>query len=362
MSESLKNSLSGLKAEDFQKEINGKKVNLFFLLNNKGHEVAITNYGGALVSIMVPDRDGNIANVIQGHDNINDVINSPEPYLSTLVGRYGNRICKGHFSIDGKDYELAINNGPNSLHGGKQGFNAKVWDAEQLNAQTLKLRYISDDMEEGYPGRLDVTVVYTFTDDDELVIDYKATTDKKTVVNLTSHGFFSLAGIANPTPSIMDLNCQINADYYIPIDDTSIPTGVVASVEGTPFDFRVMKPVGRDIDQHGDEQVKNGAGYDHCFVVKKKEVGELAFAAKIVEPHSGRSMEVWTTEPGVQVYTDNWADGYAGQFGATFPRRSAICFEAQHFPDSPNQPHFPSTLLCPGQEYTQKTVYKFGVE
>lgn len=362
MSEILNKSLSGLKAEDFQKEIDGKKTDLFFLVNSKGHEVAITNYGGAIVSIMVPDRDGNIANVIQGHDNIDDVVNSPEPYLSTLVGRYGNRICKGHFTLDGKEYTLAINNGPNSLHGGKKGFNAKVWDAERLDAQSLRLHYVSEDMEEGYPGRLDVTVIYSFTDDDELVIDYEATTDKKTVVNLTSHGFFSLAGIADPTPSIMDLECQINADFYIPIDDTSIPTGVVAPVEGTPFDFREMKPVGRDIDQPGDVQVKNGAGYDHCFVVNKKEVGELAFAAKIAEPHSGRTMEVWTTEPGVQVYTDNWADGYAGQFGATFPRRSAICFEAQRFPDTPNRPHFPSAVLAPGEVYTQKTVYKFGVK
>lgn len=206
-----------------------------------------------------------------------------------------------------------------------------------------------------------VTVEYSFTDDNELVIEYMATTNKKTVVNLTIHGFFSLAGIANPTPTIENLECEINADFYIPIDNTSIPTGEIRLVKDTPFDFRTPKTVGRDIDAD-DEQIKNGAGYDHCFVLNKKEEGELSFAARIKEPVSGRTMEVYTTEPGVQVYTDNWADGYKGQHGATFPRRSAICFEAQHFPDSPNRPYFPSVVLKLGQVYTQKTVYKFGVE
>ena len=205
------------------------------------------------------------------------------------------------------------------------------------------------------------TVVYSFTDDNELVIEYMATTNKKTIVNLTSHGFFSLAGIANPTPTIENLECEINADFYIPIDETSIPTGEILRVEGTPFDFRKPKAVGKDIDADN-EQIKNGAGYDHCFVLNKKEEGELSFAARIKEPVSGRIMEVYTTEPGVQVYTDNWADGYKGQNGATFPRRSAICFEAQHFPDSPNRPYFPSVVLNPGEQYTQKTVYRFAVD
>lgn len=354
-------NLCGLKREDFQAKIQGKDTDLFILKNSKGNEVAITNYGGALVAIMVPDKNGNMANVIQGHDNIKDVVESPEPFLSTLVGRYGNRICKGKFTLDGQEYQLAINNGPNHLHGGPTGFHARVWDAEQVDAQTLKLHYLSEDGEEGFPGNLDMKVTYAFTDENELVIEYQGTTDKKTIVNMTSHGFFSLAGIANPTPTIEHLKCEINADFYIPIDETSVPTGEVVSVKGTPFDFTTPHEIGERIDANHLQTI-NGAGYDHCFVLNKKEVGELSFAAKITEPVTGRTMEVYTTEPGVQVYTDNWADGYKGQHGATFPRRSAICFEAQHFPDSPNKSHFPSVVLCPGETYYQKTVYKFGVE
>ena len=210
-------NVCGLKKTDFQTTIGGKQTDLYILRNNQGNEVAITNYGGAIVAIMVPDKNGNRANVIQGHDNIQDVINSPEPYLSTLIGRYGNRICRGHFQLNGKEYNLAINNGPNSLHGGKNGFNAKVWEALQMNDSTLVLKYISPYGEEGYTGEMKVTVEYSFTDDNELVIEYMATTNKKTVVNLTSHGFFSLAGIANPTPTIENLECEINADFYIPI-------------------------------------------------------------------------------------------------------------------------------------------------
>lgn len=352
-------NVSGLKREDFQTRINGKETDLYILRNKEGNEVAITNYGGAIVAIMVPDKNGNLANVIQGHDNIQDVVNSPEPYLSTLVGRYGNRIAKGKFQLHGKEYSLPINNGPNSLHGGKKGFNAKVWDALQMNDTTLVLNYVSAYGEEGFSGELKTTVIYTFTDDNELVIEYMAKTNKKTVINLTSHGFFSLAGIANPTPSIENLECEINADFYIPIDEVSIPTGEIRFVKGTPFDFRTPKTIGQDIDADH-EQIKNGAGYDHCFVLNKREEGELSFAARIMEPVTGRTMEVYTTEPGVQLYTDNWADGYKGQHGATFPRRSGICFEAQHFPDSPNRPYFPSVVLNPGEQYKQKTIYKFG--
>ena len=351
----------GMRKEDFQTTIDGRETDLYVLRNARGNEVAITHYGGAIVAIMVPDRDGNLANVIQGHDNIQDVISSPEPYLSTLIGRYGNRIARGRFQLNGKEYRIAVNNGPNALHGGKKGFNAKVWDAVQVNDHAVVLKYTSPYGEEGFTGEVEVWVAYSFTDDDELVIKYSAKTNKKTVINLTSHGFFSLAGVADPTPSVENLECQINADFYLPIDETSIPTGEILKVAGTPFDFRTPKPVGQDINAD-DEQIRIGAGYDHCFVLNKKEEGELSFAARIREPESGRTMEVYTTEPGVQVYTDNWADGYKGQHGATFPRRSAICFEAQHFPDSPNHPYFPSVVLEPGRGYTQKTVYKFGVE
>ena len=354
-------NLCGLKRENFQTTINGKKTDLYILRNRKGYEVAITNYGGAICAIMVPDKQGNVANVIQGHDNIQSVINSPEPFLSTLIGRYGNRIAKGQFTLNGKEYQLAINNGPNALHGGPTGYHARVWDARQMGPRSLALHRVSSYGEEGFTGELDVTVEFTFTDLNELVIEYLATTNKKTIVNLTHHGFFSLAGTANPTPTIDDLVCEINANYYLPIDETCIPTGEIRLVNGTPFDFRTPKAVGKDIDAN-DEQIKNGAGYDHCFVLNKQEEGELSFAAKITEPKSGRTMEVFTTEPGVQVYTDNWADGYTGANGATFPRRSAICFECQHFPDSPNHPYFPSVVLTPGQRYKQKTIYRFGID
>lgn len=354
-------TLCGLKRKDFQTTINGKKTDLYILKNRLGYEVAITNYGGAIVAIMVPDKDGNVANVIQGHDNIQDVIKSPEPYLSTLIGRFGNRIARGQFTLNGKEYQLAINNGPNALHGGPTGFHARVWDARQMGPRSLALQYTSAYGEEGFTGEFRVTVEFTFTDQNELVIEYLASTNKKTICNLTHHAFFSLAGIANPTPTIDDLMCEVNADFYLPTDDTSIPTGEILKVEGTPFDFRTPKPVGKDIDAD-DEQIRNGHGYDHCFVLNKKEAGELSFAARIKEPKSGRTMEVYTTEPGVQMYSDNWADGYSGQHGATFPRRSAICFECQHFPDSPNRPYFPSVVLRPNERYKQKTVYKFGVE
>lgn len=353
--------LSGLKPENFQKEINGKKTDLYTLVNSDGYEVSITNYGGAIVAIMVPDKDGKVANVIQGHDNIDAVVNSPEPYLSTLIGRYGNRICKGKFQLNGKEYSLAINNGPNALHGGPTGLHAQVWDAYQTGNQSLTLNVVLPYGHEGFSGEVKISVEFSWTDDNELVIEYLATTNKKTIINLTHHAFFSLQGIANPTPTIDDQILEMNCDFYIPIDDTSIPTGEILNVKGTPFDFTSPKAVGKDIDAD-DIQIKNGAGYDHCWVCNKKEVGELSFVARLTEPKSGRTLETYTTEPGVQIYTDNWANGYPIQFGATAPRRSSICFECQHFPDSPNRPYFPSTVLKPGEKYTQKTIYKFGVK
>lgn len=360
MNTSETQNLCGLKREDFQTTINGKNTDLYILRNNQGCEVAVTNYGGAVLAIMVPDKDGNFANVIQGYPNIQEAINSRQQYLSTLIGRYGNRIAKGHFTLNGKDYDLAINNGPNSLHGGLKGWNARVWDALKMSENTLVLNYVSPYLEEGFTGEVKVTVVYTFTDENEFTIGYMATTNKKTIVNLTHHGFFSLQGIGNPTTEITDQLCEINADFFIPIDETSIPTGEILKVEGTPFDFRTPKLVGQDIDAD-DEQIRNGAGYDHCFVLNKKEEMKLTFAARLIDPKSGRTMEVLTTEPGMQVYTNNWGDGLPGPGGTTFPRRSSICFECQHFPDSPNHPYFPSVVLRPGEQYKQKTVYKFGV-
>jgi aldose 1-epimerase len=360
MSTTETQNLCGLKREDFQTTINGKNTDLYILKNNQGYEVAITNYGGAIVAIMVPDKEGNVANVIQGNDNIKAAASGAEPYLSTLIGRFGNRIKDGKFTLNGKEYHLALNDGPNSLHGGPAGFHAQVWDAFQMSDNTLVLNYVSPYLEEGFTGEMKVTVVYTFSDDNELIIGYMATANKKTIINLTNHGFFSLAGIADPTPTIDDQICEINADFYLPIDKTSIPTGEILKVEGTPFDFRTPKPFGQDINADN-EQIQNGSGFDHCYVLNKKEEGELSFAARIIEPKSGRTMEVYTTEPGIQLYTGNFENGYKGQYGATFPRRSAVCFEAQHFPDSPNRPYFPSVILRPGQQYKQKTIYKFGV-
>lgn len=354
-------NLSGLKRTDFQKTVQGKETDLFILSNNNGAEVAVTNYGGAILAIMVPDKNGNLGNVIQGHDTIDKVINSPEPFLSTLIGRYGNRICKGKFSLDGKEYTLAINNGPNSLHGGPTGFHARVWDAEQTSKNSVVLTYLSADGEEGFPGNLNVKVVYTLSDSNELIIEYKATTDKRTLVNLTHHAFFSLSGLANPTQSVENNILTINADYYTPMDEVSITTGEILKVADTPMDFRTPHVVGSRINEPF-QQLVYGAGYDHCYVLNKLEAGALSFAVKCVEPVSGRSLEMYTTEPGVQLYTSNWLNGFSGWHGATFPARSAICFEAQHFPDTPNKAHFPSAILNPGETYHQVTVYKFGVE
>ena len=231
------NNRCGLERDDFKAIVNGKQTDLYILRNALGNEVAITNYGGAIVALMMPDKNGHYANIIQGHDNIQDVINSPEPYLSRLIGRYGNRIAKGRFQLHGKEYRLNINNGPNSLHGGKYGFNDKVWDAELMNDQALVLYYVSAYGEEGFSGELKTTVIYTFTDDNELIIDYIATTNKQTILNLTHHAFFSLSGVAQPTPTVENVICEINADFYLPIDETSIPTGEILKVAHTPFDF-----------------------------------------------------------------------------------------------------------------------------
>lgn len=354
-------NLSGLKRDNFKRKISGKKTDLFILSNNKGCEIAATNYAGALLSIMVPDKYGNFANVIQGHDSIDNVINSPEIYLNTLIGRYGNRIAKGEFVLDGKKYSLATNDAPNHLHGGPSGFHKVVWDAEQTDKQTLKLHYLSVDGEEGYPGNLDVNVTYKLTDENELLIEYEAVTDKKTIINLTQHAYFNLAGIRHNTPVILDNILIVNADHYLPIDNKGIPSGRIEHVENTAFDFRTPHRIGERIDDSS-QQTKNGFGYDHCWVLNKREPEELSLAVKCIEPDSGRTLECFTTEPGIQVYTANHNSGCAGAHGATFPKRSAVCFEAQHLPDSPNKAFYPPVWLAPGQLYTQTTIYRFGIE
>ena len=318
----VKENLAGLKREDFQATVEGKKTDLYILRNKKGAEIAVTNFAGALCAVMMPDRNGKMESVVWGHDSIKHVMESQETYLSVLIGRYGNRIANGKFTLDGKQYTLAINNDPNSLHGGPTGFHKRIFDAEQTDAQTIKLHYLCKDGEEGFPGNLDVNVTYRLTDENELVIEYEATTDKKTVVCLTNR--------------------------------------TIDEVEGTPFDFRTPHRVGDRIEEG--IQTKNGNGYDHCWVLNKREPGELSFAVKCVDPASGRTLECYTTEPGVQCYSGNWCSGSTCAHGSTLPKRCAICFEAEHFPDSPNRPYFPSTVLNPGEVYTQTTIYRFGVE
>lgn len=358
---STEGNLSGLNRKDFQKNIANKSTDLFILKNTKGMEVAVTNYGCAILSIMVPDKNGKYANVILGHSSIDEVIDSPEPFLNTVIGRYGNRIAKGKFTLYGEEHELTVNNGPNSLHGGPTGFHARIWDAEQLDESTVQFTYVSADGEEGFPGELEVEVTYRLEEEENaLIIEYRASTDKATVVNLTSHGFFNLAGIANPTPTINNHIVTINADFYTPMDEVSIPTGEIAKVADTPMDFRTPHAIGERIDEKF-EQLTFGAGYDHCYVLNKTEMGSLDLAASCADPESGRVMEVYTTEAGVQLYTGNWLGGFKGAHGATFPARSALCFEAQCFPDTPNKPHFPSATLLPGDEYQQVTIYKFGI-
>ncbi len=356
-----KSNSAGLMPEKFQAMIDDQPVDLYVLKNKNGLELCISNYGAIVMAIMAPDKNGKLENVVLGHDSIDAIVNSPEPYLGATIGRYGNRIANGKFTLDGIEYDLAINNGPNNLHGGLKGFNAVVWEACQTDEQTLVLKYTSPAGEEGFPGTLDVTMTYRLTDDNEFRIDYEAETDKTTLVNLTNHAFFNLAGIKNPSPSIENNVVTINADFYTPIDSVSIPTGEILKVAGTPMDFLTPHTLGERINSDN-EQIVFGSGYDHCYVLNKKEVGELSLAATCVEPESGRTLTVFTTEPGVQLYTGNWLNGFEGMHGATFPARSAVCFEAQRFPDTPNKPHFPSAVLKPGEKYTQTCIYQFGVQ
>ncbi len=347
---------SELKPENFDTTICGKRVGLYILRNASGMEVCITNYGGRIVSIMVPDRNGKFQDVVLGHDTIDDYVNI-DGNFGALIGRYGNRINKGRISIDGTEYQLPQNNFGHCLHGGPVGFHHKVWDAIQPDGSTLELHLQSPDGEAGFPGNLNVKVVYTLSNDNSLKIEYTATTDKPTVVNLTNHSYFNLSG--NPANDILDETVLFNADGFTPIDSTFMTSGEIRSVEGTPFDFRRGKTVGRDIDAD-DEQLKNGMGFDHNMVLNTG--GDISvLAGRIEDSRSGISMEIYTTEPGIQFYTGNFLDGSVkGKRGIYYQKRSAICVETQHFPDSPNQPNYPSTLLRPGETYSSTCIYKFG--
>jgi aldose 1-epimerase len=348
-------TLSGLTIRDFEKQIDGKDNKLCVLTNKNGAELTVINYGAKIVSLLVPDRDGNFIDVVTGHNSIDEYLCSEEPYFGAICGRYGNRIAGGRFELDGIVYDkLAVNNGPNSLHGGIKGFNSVVWDVKFINGNTIVLAYTSADGEEGFPGKLEVEVTYSLSDNNEVIISYVAVTDKPTVLNLTNHSYFNLSGAG----SVNDHLLTINADYYLPTDNTSIPYGPKEKVEGTPMDFRSPFAAGVRIDDNF-EQLLFGKGYDHTYVLNK-EGNELSFCARCVSPQSGIVMECYTTEPGVQLYTGNWMTGnFEGKNGQRYPARAALCLETQHFPDSPNKPEYPTTVLRPGEIFCSRTVFRF---
>lgn len=337
--------------------IDGKSVSLYTLKNAKGATVTITNYGGRIVSLLVPNKDDQLTDVVLGYDSIGAYRKKGEPFFGALIGRYGNRIGKGKFKLEGKDYQLQLNDGPNTLHGGTDGFYSKVWDAKQLDGQKLELSYVSKNGEAGYPGKLDVKVLYTLTDDNALQIDYMATTDQASVVNLTNHAYFNLNGEGNK--SILDHELTIAADSITPVDSTLIPTGKLLAVAGTAFDFTKAKTIGKSIEE-GNEQLKFGKGYDHNFALNKHDA--KIPVATVKSTLTGIKMEVYTSEPGLQFYSGNFLTGadHDGKGGKSYPHRSAICLETQHFPDAPNHPNFASTELKPGQTYKTSTTYKFS--
>ena len=337
----------------------GTALELFTLKNASGMEVSVTNYGGIITSLKVPDRSGKIDDVTLGYESIDGYLKS-SPYFGAIIGRYGNRIGKAQFELDGKAYKLPANDGPNTLHGGVKGFDKVVWQAEPFEREGergIVFTYVSPDGEEGFPGTLTSRVTYTLTDKNELAFDYHATTDKPTVVNLTQHAYFNLAG--DGSGDVLGHELTINADRYTPVNATLIPTGEIASLEGTPLDFRTKTPIGARIDA-ANEQLKRAGGYDHNYVLNKQGEG-LTLAARVEEPKTGRVMEVHTTEPGIQFYSGNFLDGsITGKQGHVYNKRNGFCLETQHYPDSPNQSSFPTTTLKPGEEYQSRTVYTFS--
>ncbi|MCE6990334.1 aldose epimerase family protein [Dyadobacter sp. CY323] len=351
---------STISKESFGELPDGQKADLYTLTNGNGMTVNITNYGGIITKLTAPDKNGEFADVVLGFDSLPPYLGG-HPFFGALVGRYGNRIAKGKFTLEGKDYTLAINNGPNALHGGKKGFDKVIWKATEINKDSvvgLELEYTSKDMEEGYPGNLSVKITYTLDNDNALTINYTASTDKTTVINLTNHSYFNLTGLKR---DILDHEVSIVSDSIVPVDTTLIPTGKLRAVEGTPFDFRKPTKVSAGINKTEDEQIKNGGGYDHCWVIKRTEPGLMLFAT-VKDPESGRFMEVFTTEPAVQFYTGNFLDGSLKGKGATFSKRFGLCMETEHYPDSPNQPQFPTTQLKPGETYSTTTKYRFSAK
>lgn len=350
------NMKAGVTTKDWG-ETDGKKVQLFTLANKNGVTVSITNYGGIVTSWVTPDKNGNKSSVVVGMESLEDYLKKP-PYFGAIIGRYGNRIGDAKFKLDGKTYSLAANNGKNNLHGGNKGFDKVVWDAAPAADSTpaLTLTYLSKDGEEGFPGNLKVTVVYTLTDDNELNIDYKAETDKATPVNLTNHSYFNLTGSTENT--ILNHSLQITADHYTPVDTTLIPTGEIKAVKGTPFDFTKAETIGARIDS---VPGASPGGYDHNYVLNRKD-STLQLVAVLTDTTSGRKLEVFTTEPGIQFYSGNFLDGTFVSGGKPVKFRTALCLETQHYPDSPNKPNFPTTILQPGQQYHTVTKYKVSLQ
>ncbi len=349
-----------LKTSDFQTEIGGKKTDLY-LLKNEQIEVYITNYGARIVSLLSPDKQGIMGDVVLGFKSIADYQKAKTPFHGCIIGRYGNRIAKGNFELDGTSYQLPINNNENHLHGGPEGFHNQVWEVVSADDNSIVMTYLSKDGEMGYPGNLSVEVTYAINDKNELLIAYKATTDKATPINLTNHAFFNLAGQAKG--SINDHLLMLNADHFTPVDEGLIPLGEIRSVEGSPFDFRRAKTIGQDLNQQAtDTQLRYGGGYDHNFVLNKVAEGNLDLAARVVDPKSGRQMDVYTEEPGIQFYGGNFMDGGdIGKYGNPFDYRGSFALETQHYPDSPNQDNFPNTILQPGETYQTQSIYRFSV-
>jgi len=340
----------------------GRPVNLYTLTNSHGVEVRVMNYGGIILSIRVPDRTGQLADIVLGHETMEGYIPNP-PYLGAIVGRYANRIANGKFTLDGKTYTLPQNDGPNTLHGGlDKAFNKVVWDGEPLKGKTgVAFSYLSKDGEEGFPGNLKVKVTYTLTDANALVIDYEATTDKATPINLSQHSYFNLAGEGNG--DILNHEVMLNADRFTPVDKNLIPTGELRPVKGTPLDFTTSTRVGARIDGNYD-QLTLAHGYDHNWIINRNSDDKgLVLAARVYEPTTGRVLEVSTTQPAVQFYTGNFLDGtVTGKQGHVYKRRYGLCLETQHYPDSPNHPDFPTTILKPGETFRSKTVFKFSAK
>jgi len=347
---------------DYATTADGSKIDKYTLINANGMKMEVITYGGIITSLTAPDKKGKYEDIVLGYTTADDYFNGNPFFFGALIGRYGNRIAKGKFTLDGKQYQLPTNDGPNHLHGGKKGFDKVIWTATPIDNEespAIKLSYISKDLEEGYPGKLTVTVTYTLTKDNTLEIAYEAETDKKTIVNLTQHSYFNLS--ANFSNTILDHELMLKSSIMLPVDGTLIPTGELKTVKGTPFDFSSAKPIGNDINKQ-DDQLKKGKGYDHCWIFDDKNAG-VREVATLYHKASGRYMQVLTDQPGIQFYSGNFLDGTkASKTGGMYQQRSGLCLETQHYPDAPNQPKFPSVVLNPGEKYTTKTIYKFSVK